>query len=120
MTITYVSACLSMAYDCPCCDAIVMSGDDGARALCGDCQSADCTPNRDGAYDDCKRPCASCGDPRSADFYVCVVYARSDDETDYSDGYLCADHVPDKSDVPGVLIPTDATVLEYTVSELPR
>jgi hypothetical protein len=105
----------TMAYDCPCCGTVVYG--DSNRALCADCVTAECEPNRSGAYDECKRPCESCGDPRSSDFYVCVVYERSDGETDYSDGYVCSEH---ESDAVEAFTPSGATVLESTVSEITR
>jgi hypothetical protein len=108
---------VSGVYDCPCCDEPVMSSDIDTRVPCGGCLTADCQPNRDGAYDDCQRACMACGDPRSADFYVCVVIERSDGETDYSDGYVCADHGGDAVET---FTPSGATVIEYAVSELQR
>jgi hypothetical protein len=109
----------SVAHDCPCCGDIIYSGPVGS--LCDDCLKAECEPNREGAYDDCQRPCETCGVPSLADFYVCAVYITSEGETTYSDGYVCESHViTDSRDVPGSLIPSDATVLEYDVHEITR
>ena len=120
MTILDLAAFRTMAYECPCCSVTLMSDDNGTRALCGDCQRADCSPNGEGCYDDCQRPCPSCGDPRSADYYVCVIFIDGDGETTYTDFYVCGDHLLDESDVAGGYVASSATVLGYTVSELPR
>lgn len=100
-------------YDCPCCSETVMG--DSTRVLCSACRTADCEANREGAHDGCQRRCEACGDPQLADFYVCVVVECSDGETDYHDGYVCADRVNDAVEA---FTPPGATVLESTVSEI--
>ena len=110
----------SGAYDCPCCGDIVMSDDLGNTPPCRDCQIAGCEPNREGDYDECRKPCATCGDPGNADYYVCAVYQDENGETDYSDGYLCAEHTPTETEARDVLIPHGASLLEYEAREITR
>ena len=93
----YVHICAGEFYPCPCCGDAT-SGDGINRPVC----------------DDCRKPCPTCGIPSLTEFYVCTVWGR-DGETSYSDGYFCADHVPDGDD----MIPADAYVLEYDVQEIP-
>lgn len=105
------------AWDCACCSQVVYGS---VGPLCGECIAAECAPNRDGGYDECERPCGSCGDPRSAEFYVCVVWSRPGADVTYSDGYVCGDHLPHEDDMAGTFVPSDAEVHEVTVNELHR
>lgn len=106
------------AYDCPCCMDVIMPREDGGRPPCDDCQAAGCEPNRDGDYDDCRRPCPGCGDPRTADYYLHVTWARADGEVTYNHGYVCEEHLPSEADTPGTFIPSDARVIEYEARAL--
>lgn len=108
------------AYDCPCCGDTVMSGDGGGRPPCDDCQAAGCEPNGNGDYDDCRRPCPECGDPRTAGYYLHVTWRRADGEVTYSHGYVCEEHLPSEADTPGTFIPSDGDVIEYEARELTR
>jgi hypothetical protein len=109
----------SGAYPCPCCGDTLI-GDLASQPACDDCQAAGCEPNSHGDYNDCQRPCASCGDPRTADWYLHVTWARPDGTVTCTDGYICDEHLPDEADVPGAFIPSSARVLEYDARELPR
>jgi hypothetical protein len=106
-------------HPCACCSDPVYS----IAVLCGECRTAECLPTTDAsgetAYTSCQRTDCGCGDPRTADYYVCVIYSRSDGETDYSDGYICDEHLPNEDGM-DVLIPSGAEVLESEVRELPR
>ena len=84
------------------------------------CQAAGCEPNRDGGYDECRRPCPGCGDPRTADYYLHVTWARADGEVTYTDGYVCEEHLPSEADTPGAFISSDARVIEYNARPLDR
>ncbi len=84
MTISDLSAFRSMVYECPCCSVTLMSDDNGTRSLCDDCQSADCSPNREGCYDDCQRM-------TETRVLIRTFLSHSDalrgQETDRADGY---------------------------------
>lgn len=88
MTISDLSAFRSMVYECPCCSVTLMSDDNGTRSLCDDCQSADCSPNREGCYDDCQRM-------TETRVLIRTFLSHSDalrgQETDRADGYRVGD-----------------------------
>jgi hypothetical protein len=106
--------------DCPCCGEAVMTADLASGAPCEDCQEAGCEPDSHGAYAECRRPCPSCGDPRTADYYLHVTWARAGGEVTFTGGYACGEHLPAEADLPGAFIPSDGRVLAYEARELYR
>jgi hypothetical protein len=118
----YVHICTGEFYPCPCCGDAT-SGDGFSRPPCDDCQKAECEPNHDGGYDDCQRQCPTCGIPCLAEFYVFVVWGKDvpgGTETDYSDAYVCSEHMTADVESGDALIPADAYVIECDVRELDR
>lgn len=100
-------------HDCPCCGDVTTD----KSLLCDNCIEADCLPNSAGDYNNCERSCETCGVPGLADFYFCVIIERADGETDYVDGYVCADHATED---PEAYVSSTVTVLEFELKEIVR